>query len=102
MKKRELICAFVIGLLASGAILTLMAFGVSGVLVVHKIDLMYVFWPASIILTVGWRTTFSGITTTLIAVLLNSLTYLGVAVLARATLRGILRIRGAGPPFSYH
>ena len=61
----------ILGLTASGAILTLLAFGVSGVLATRSVDLMYVFWPASILLTSGWRTTLDGVTITATCVVVN-------------------------------
>jgi len=54
------------------------------VLTVNEIDMMYILWPASLILTTGWRTTVPGITLTVISVLLNSITYAVLAVLLRA------------------
>jgi hypothetical protein len=38
-----------IGLLVSGSVLALMWFGVSGVLRTGNTDLMYVFWPSSVV-----------------------------------------------------
>ena len=76
-----------VGLLVSLAILTLMGLGVAGVLFTSGIDLMYVLWPSSVILTTGWRTTAHGITLTIISVLLNCLTYSLIAFLLRAAFR---------------
>ena len=76
-----LLSAGMVGLIVSIVILTLMAFGVAGTLFTHEIDLMRFLWPSSLILTTGWRTTAHGITLTVIAVLLNCLTYSVVAVL---------------------
>jgi len=85
------------GLIVSTAILTLIAFGVAGVLFTHEIDLMRVLWPSSLILTTGWRTTAHGITLTVISVFLNCLTYSVVAVLLRTGLRSAANlIRGRG------
>ena len=70
-----------IGLAVSGCILTLMAFGVSGVLVVGKTDLMYVFWPSSMVLPVAWRTSAVGVSITIFCVETNCLLYAGLVVL---------------------
>jgi hypothetical protein len=80
----------VVGLVISGAILTLLALGVSGVLIVNGIDLMYLLWPSSRMLTVGWRTTPTGITITALSVIVNCLLYLGIAMLLRFILRSAL------------
>lgn len=86
--------ASIVGLLVSTVILTLMIFHVSGVLNFHQVDLMYVFWPSSMMLTVGWRTTAMGITTTMLSVMMNCLLYAGLAILLRAAILsavGIIR-----------
>jgi hypothetical protein len=89
---RLLILSAGTGLMVSVAILTLIAFGVAGVLIVHETDLMYVFWPASRMLTIGWRTTLSGITLTAVLVFLNCLTYSVIAFLLRAGLRSLVSL----------
>jgi hypothetical protein len=61
------------------AVLTLMWVGVSGVLNIGHTDLMYVFWPSSLMLTAGWRSTPLGIASTVVSVSLNCLLYLAVA-----------------------
>src|SRR6202162_3456748 len=65
----------VVGLMVSSAALALLAYGVAGVLTVTGIDLMYILWPASLMLTTGWRTTVPGVTLTIISVFLNCVTY---------------------------
>ena len=72
-----------IGLLVSGSVLALMWFGVSGVLRTGNTDLMYVFWPSSVALVVGWRTTPLGIAITIVSVVTNCLMYSGIALLLR-------------------
>lgn len=84
--------AGVIGLIVSGIMLALLAFGVSGVLTVGKTDLMYILWPSSMMLIVGWRTTVAGITITAFAVALNCLLYAGGAILLRLTAIATLRV----------
>ena len=83
----------VVGFCVSMAVLALLWFGVSGVLIVGKIDLMYVFWPSSLMLTVGWRSTVYGVTTTVESVFINCLLYMVVA----NTLHRVVRtVRGDG------
>ena len=73
----------VIGLVVSGSVLALMWFGVSGALRVGNTDLMYVFWPSSLVLIGGWHTTGLGIVITILSVVTNCLMYAGVALLLR-------------------
>ncbi len=84
-----------IGLLVSIAVLVLLGFGVSGILYVGSTDFMYVLWPSSLILTVGWRSTPSGIIITALSVAMNCLTYAAGALLVRAGMRSIVGIRKA-------
>ncbi len=90
--RQVILCAGTVGLIISGLILTTLAFGVSGSLTVHKIDLMYVLWPSSTILTVGWRTTARGIATTVLSVVINCLTYSGIAALLLVCIRSVVRL----------
>ena len=80
----------IVGIVISALILTSLAFGVSGVLKVHDIDLMYVLWPSSIILTIGWRTTVTGIATTMLSVAINFVTYAGIALILHVCLRSFV------------
>lgn len=57
-----------VGFCVSLAVLALLWFGVAGVLNVGRTDLMYIFWPSSQMLTVGWRSTAPGIAMTVISV----------------------------------
>jgi hypothetical protein len=68
-----------VGLGVSIAVLTLLWFGVAGVLNVGRTDLMYVFWPSPLMLTTGWRSTAPGIATTVVSVAINCLLYTAVA-----------------------
>ena len=77
--KTTFVLGALIGLAVSSAVLTLMWFGVSGVLAVGQTDLTYVFWPSSIMLVGGWRTTPAGILITISSVIINCLLY-GVVV----------------------
>jgi hypothetical protein len=84
--------AGVVGLAVSGVILALVAFGVSGVMTVGETDLMYVLWPSSRMLIVGWRTTVAGISFTAFAIALNCLLYASVAILLRLASFGVLKV----------
>ena len=68
-----------VGFCVSLAVLALLWFGVAGVLNVGRTDLMYIFWPSSLMLIVGWRSTAPGITTTVVSVAINCVLYMAVA-----------------------
>lgn len=72
-----------LGLAVCAGILSLMWFGVSGVLYLGHTDLTYVLWPSSVVLVGGWKTTAPGITITVYPVLTNFLIYAGIAILLR-------------------
>ena len=80
-----------LGLITSGIVVALMWFRVSGVLRVGQTDLMYVLWPSSVMLIVGWRNTLPGIAITLFSVILNCFTYIAVVLLLRAGISLIAR-----------
>jgi hypothetical protein len=67
------------GLATSGAVLTLLWFGVSGVLYGRGIDLMLLFWPSSVMLVMSWRSTIPGVMITISSVAINCLLYMSVA-----------------------
>jgi len=77
--RQVLIVGGIVGLLVSSAVLALLWFGVAGVLVVGKIDLMFVFWPSSVMLITGWRTTIPGVMITASCVVINCLLYMAFA-----------------------
>jgi hypothetical protein len=80
MKARTtLIVAGVLGLLAPSAVLTLMWYGVSGVLFVGHTYLGHVFWPSSIMLTGDWCCTLPGVLITTSSVAINCLLYMAFA-----------------------
>ncbi len=83
MTTRVAVIGASIGLIVSLAVLTLLWFGVLGILTVDGIDLMRIVWPSSVMLTVGWRTTPHGIFTTLISVAINCGIYGTLAILLR-------------------
>jgi hypothetical protein len=85
--RQVLIVGGIVGLLVSSAVLALFWFGVAGVLVIGKTDLMYVFWPASVMLVVGWHSTIHGMMITAFAVAINCLLYMAVAYFLRAMVR---------------
>jgi len=67
------------GLLVSIAVLALLWFGVAGVLVIGKTDLMYIFWPSSVMLLTSWRRTITGMMVTASSVVINCLLYMAFA-----------------------
>ena len=92
MKTRTLIfVAGAAGFVVCALVLTLLAFGVTGVLILRNIDLMYVLWPSSLILTVDWRSTALGMAITVTSVLLNCVTYIDVALAGRTLIRSSVR-----------
>jgi hypothetical protein len=72
-------------------ILTLIGFGVSGVLILGKTDLIYVLWPTSIMLTGGWGTTIRGILITISSIAFNAGMYAALSLLLRALVRSLYR-----------
>ena len=68
------------GLAISSAVLTLMWFGVAGVLQPNATgtDWMHVIWPASVMLVVGWRSTIPGLMITVSAVAINCVLYMAI------------------------
>ncbi len=77
--RQVLIVGGIVGLLVSSAALTLIWFGVEGVLNVGRTDLMYIFWPSSVMLVVGWRSTIPGMMITVWSVVINCLLYMALA-----------------------
>lgn len=77
--RQVLLIGIGVGFCVSLAVLALLWFGVTGVLNVGRTDLMYLFWPSSLMLTVGWRSTAPGIATTVVSVAINCLLYMAVA-----------------------
>jgi hypothetical protein len=76
-----------VGLLVSGVVLVLLWFGVAGVLRTGHIDLMYLLWPSSLMLTITWDRTLFGITLTVVSVALNVLMYGAISILVERALR---------------
>jgi hypothetical protein len=85
--RQVLIVGGIVGLVVSSVVLALLWFGVAGVLVVGKTDLMYVFWPASVMLVVGWCRTIPGVMITASAIAINCLLYMAVAYSLRVVVR---------------
>jgi hypothetical protein len=83
----------IVGLVASGSIMALLWFGVSGVLKTHSVDLMYVFWPSSVMLVVGWHRTIPGIMITVSSVVINCMLYAALAIVLRALVRFVAATR---------
>ena len=76
-----------VGLLVSGLVLMLLWFGVAGVLMIGRSDLMHFLWPSSLMLTVTWGRTLNGIMTTIAAVVLNVLMYATIGILLQKGIR---------------
>lgn len=70
-----------LGLIVCCGVLTLLWFGVAGILWIDGTNLTNIVWPSSLMLIGGWRTTLNGILTTLVSVVLNCATYAIIAVL---------------------
>ena len=85
--RQVLLIGVVVGFCVSIAVLALLWFGVSGVLIVGPTDLMYVFWPSSLMLTVDWRSTVPGIVTTVSSVAINCLLYMALAYVLHRVVR---------------
>jgi hypothetical protein len=77
--RQVLIVGGIVGLLMSSALLALLWFGVAGVLVIGKTDLMYVFWPSPVMLVTSWRSTIPGMMITASSVVINCLLYMAFA-----------------------
>jgi hypothetical protein len=77
--RQVLIVGSIVGLLVSSAVLALLWFGVTGVLISGKTDLMYVFWPSSVMLVTSWRNTIPGMMITASSVAINCLLYMALA-----------------------
>jgi hypothetical protein len=77
--RQALIAGGIVGLGISCAVLALLRFGVAGVLRGGRVDLMYVFWPSSVMLVRGWCCTLPGIMITASSVVINCLLYMALA-----------------------
>jgi len=77
--RQVLIVGGIAGMLVSSAVLALFWFGVAGVLVIGKTDLMYYFWPSSVMLVSSWRSTIPGIMITTSSIVINCLLYMALA-----------------------
>jgi len=82
----------IVGLITSSAVMVLLWFGVSGVLIFHRTDLIYVLWPSAVMLVGGWRSTLPGIMITASSVVMNCLIYAAIALLLRACVLLISRV----------
>lgn len=89
--RRVAIVGGAVGLFVSVVVLTLLSWGVAGVLRIGHANLMYLFWPSSLMLTMTWDRTVFGITLTVISVALNVLLYGATAINLKKALRFLLR-----------
>lgn len=83
--------------MVSASVLSLMWYGVSGVVRLRNLDLTIVFWPSSVMLTTGWRSSFHVITITILSIAINCLLYAGIAVAIDILVRAIARSIVSGP-----
>ncbi|HZQ19267.1 MAG TPA: hypothetical protein VFA90_11125 [Terriglobales bacterium] len=92
-----LLIGTLLGIASSGAVLTLLWFGVAGVLQVGGTDLMRLLWPSSVMLVMGWRRTIPGIMITASAVAINCLLYTLIAYSTWRLVRLFRRVEGRRP-----
>ena len=78
--RQTLFAGSVVGFGISCAVLALLWFGVAGVLRGGRIDLMYVFWPSSVMLVRGWCCTVPGIMITASSVVIQLLAVHGTCI----------------------
>ncbi len=71
----------ILGLVICVIVLSLYWFGVAGVLRSANIDLGLLFWPSSIMLVGGWRSTIPGIMIAASSVTMNCLMYMALAMI---------------------
>ena len=88
--RQVLLVSGVAGLSVSGIVLALLWFGVAGVFVVGRTDLMYVLWPSSLMLVVGWRSTLPGMMITGLSVVTNCFLHMPLAYAMRRVV-GLVR-----------
>ena len=86
----------IVGLTVSSIVLVFLWAGVLGALRLSGVNLAYVLWPSSVMLTLGWCCTLPGILITASSVSINCLIYIAIALLLRAGIRAIKAHRGAG------
>jgi len=86
----------ILGLITSSAVIVLLWFGVSGVLVYRNTDLVFAVWPSSVMLVASWRSTLPGIMITVSSVAMNCLMYAAASLLLRACFRSINRVFRTG------
>lgn len=89
--ERVLFVGGALGLAVSSAVLTLMWYGVSGILYVDHIYLGHLFWPSSVMLLASWRTTMHGIMVTLLSVAINCLLYMAISYCLRGAVGLVAR-----------
>lgn len=105
--RQTLFAGSVVGFGISCAVLALLWFGVAGVLRGGRIDLMYVFWPSSVMLVRGWCCTVPGIMITASSVVIQLLAVHGTCICyvagcaARSHIVGVINRRSHNfAPFS--
>jgi hypothetical protein len=89
--KQTILAGGVVGLLASGAVLDLLWFHVSGVLGFGNFGYRYILFPFWPFMVVGWRSTALGITITVLCIAMNCVVYAAIALLLRGMVLIALR-----------
>lgn len=91
---RQVVITFgILALIAPVITLTLLWFGLAGGFGVGNINLTNLLWPSNVMLILGWRSTGPGIMITLSSIAINCLLYIAIALLLRACIRIIIKIR---------
>lgn len=93
-KKQAVIVGGFLGLVPPVIILALLGFyRVWYIMPIGGTDLRVIFWPFSIMLTVGWFSTVRGVLITTSAIAYNILTYAAVALILRIGINRMIRKR---------
>lgn len=77
--KQVLTSGIALGFSVCIAVLTLLWFGVAGVLNIGRTDLMYILWPSSLMLTTNWSSSVAGVATIAVSIGINCLLYMAAA-----------------------
>lgn len=89
--KRVVLASATTAMTVSGILLSLMWFRASVPTALRSVALRRALWPSSLMLVRGWCCTVPGIMITASAIAINCLTYIGIALLARACIRVLAR-----------
>jgi hypothetical protein len=94
--KQTAIIGSAIALSVCGTVLGLLwRYGIWEIMVLGKTDLRVIVWPSSMMITVGWCSTVTGIMTTVASIAINCILYAGVALLLRRCFQWMRQLRSA-------